>query len=73
MDGKKEEKTLCPVESLGLDKMVDLAYEIIEKKNKISVILIMKKFNVNEEMAKKVCCKAWLKQHLEAKKLCSLV
>ena len=55
--------------SCELDKMVDICYDMLEEYTRISVILVMKKLRINEEMAKKICCKVWLRQHLNGKKL----
>lgn len=45
------------------------AYEISKGFRRVSPALFMRKLKLSWDGAFKVCCKVWLKQHLEAREL----
>lgn len=57
------------IEMNNNEKMIELVYNKIGHFKKISPMLVMKKFKLSEEIAKIICQKIWLINHIEAKRL----
>jgi hypothetical protein len=53
-----------------MDELENKAYDISKKHRRISPALLMRTLQVNGDMAFKLCCKVWMRQHLEAREWC---
>lgn len=51
------------------EELIEKAYLMLLEYPKITPLLVMRRFGINSEMAKEVCAKVWLRQHLEARKM----
>lgn len=45
------------------------AFSFLKEFRRITPFLIMRRFHLKYDAALKICCKVWLRQHLEARKL----
>lgn len=45
------------------------AFSFLKEFRRITPPLIMRRFHLNYDAALKICCKVWLRQRLEARKL----
>ncbi len=57
------------MDSLQIENMYEKINKELKNFNKISTILVMKKYNLSENKARKICQSIWLDRHLEARKL----
>lgn len=52
-----------------IEDYIEKAYELLKIHRRISPPLLMRKFKIKYDMARKICNKVALRSHLEAKKL----
>jgi hypothetical protein len=57
------------MDTLQVENIRDKINREMQSFLKISPILIMKKYNLNEDLSMKICQHIWLNRHLEARKL----
>jgi ribosomal protein S25 len=71
MDDDKKEKGIGikGMDTVFIEDLSDRAYTELKKFKKISTILVMKKYQLNEDAARKICQNVWLRQHIEAREM----
>lgn len=52
-----------------IETLAENAYILLDIHYRITPPFLMRKFNITDDIAKKICTIVWLRQHLEARKL----
>ncbi len=69
MDETTKEEGCEIMDGALLLSLTDKAFTDLASFKKISPILIMKKYHLSEDLAKKICQNVWLRQHKEAREM----